>query len=149
MAYLLIVDDDEEFAAAAAVALRQEGHEVARETGTESAIAAMKKRPPDLVVLDVMFPEDDFAGFDLARAMHGCPGLQRVPILMLTGVNSRFDINFSEFDIDCSWLPVSDFVSKPVDLGVLSSKVKALLEAASAGASPVGSLKNRSPSGGR
>ena len=148
MAYLMIVDDDDEFAAAAAVALRREGHEVARGTDAESAMAMMKDRPPDLVILDVMFPEDDFAGFDLARAMHGCAGLERIPILMLTGVNSRFAINFSEFDIDNSWLPVSDFVSKPVDFGVLASKVKALL-AAAAGAASVGAMKNKAPSGGK
>jgi DNA-binding response OmpR family regulator len=132
MAYLLIVDDDDEFAAAAAIALRREGHEVARATDSESAMTMMKSRPPDLAVLDVMFPEDDFAGFDLARAMHECAGLKRVPILMLTSVNSRFSIDFNNFDIDCSWLPVSDFVSKPVDFAVLTGKVKALLAEAAA-----------------
>jgi DNA-binding response OmpR family regulator len=138
MAYLIIVDDDEEFASAAAIALRKEGHEVARGADSETAIAMMKDRRPDLVILDVMFPGDDFAGFDLARAMHQCDGLDRVPILMLTGVNARFSIDFSKFDIDNSWLPVSDFLDKPVDFTILAAKVKSLLAAGSAprGAAP-------------
>ena len=104
----------------------------------------MKDRPPDLVILDVMFPGDDFAGFDLARAMHECPGLSRIPILMLTGVNTRFSIDFSTFDIDNSWLPVSDFVDKPVDFAVLAAKVKALLAAAAAaGSGAAAAPKNR------
>ncbi len=69
MAYVLIVDDDEEFAIAAAIVLRAEGHEVATKTETSAAMTAMQVRRPDLVILDVMFPEDDFAGFELARAM--------------------------------------------------------------------------------
>ena len=149
MAYLMIVDDDGEFASAAATALRREGHEVALGADADSALAMMKDRAPDLVILDVMFPEDDFAGFDLARAMHGCSHLHQIPILMLTGVNSRFDINFSTFDIDNSWLPVTDFVSKPVDFGVLASKVKTLLGAAARGALPADAPKNGPPSSGR
>jgi hypothetical protein len=58
-------------------------------------------------------------------------------------------MNFSTFDIDNSWLPVTDFVSKPVDFGVLASKVKALLGAAVRGALPVGAPKNGPPSSGR
>lgn len=151
MAYLIIVDDDEEFAGAATLVLRREGHEVASATDSAAALAKMKERAPDLVILDVMFPEDDFAGFDLARAMHGCSNLSRIPILMLTGVNRRFAVDFSTFDIDNSWLPVTDFVNKPVDFGVLTAKITALLATAAAGSgtSPVGSQKNRPASSGK
>ena len=83
MAYLMIVDDDENSAEALAMALRAEGHEVATRSDTTAAMAEMRRRPPDLVILDVMFPEDDFAGFELARRMCKCRDLNRIPILML------------------------------------------------------------------
>jgi len=131
MAYVMIVDDDEEFAVAAAIVLRAEGHEVATKTETSAAMTAMQSRRPDLVILDVMFPEDNFAGFELARAMCKSRDLNRIPILMLTGVNEKLGMRLDTRDTDNSFLPVTDFLQKPVNLDELVSKAKSLLQAAS------------------
>jgi DNA-binding response OmpR family regulator len=131
MAYVMIVDDDEEFAVAAAIVLRAEGHEVATNTETSAAMTAMQSRRPDLVILDVMFPEDNFAGFELARAMCKSRDLNRIPILMLTGVNEKLGMRLDTRDTDNSFLPVTDFLQKPVNLDELVSKAKSLLQAAS------------------
>lgn len=135
MAYLMIVDDDEDFATAAATVLRDAGHEVQIKLDTDGAVKTMDERPPDLVILDVMFPEDTSAGFELARTMrHYSQKLSKIPVLMLTAVNAKFPLGFGSRDIDDTWLPVSDFLEKPVDFDVLRSKAKALLEGgASAG----------------
>lgn len=129
MAYLLIVDDDEDLANAAAKVLGNAGHKVAIELETKKAIKSMEAKCPDLVILDVMFPEDSSAGFELARTIrHHNEKLKEVPILMLTAVNTKFPLGFSQRDIDDNWLPVTDFLEKPVDLDVLRNKVSALLE---------------------
>ena len=128
MAYIVIVDDDEDFASAAAIALRNAGHEVHIEPDAAGAIGNMERRPPDLAILDVMFPENPSAGFELARTMrHDSEKLKAVPVLMLTAVNARFPLGFSDQDIDDTWLPVADFLEKPVDLDSLQDKVQALL----------------------
>lgn len=132
MAYLMIVDDDAEFADAVAIVLVREGHEVVIKLDTAAALTEMQSRPPELVILDVMFPEDDFAGFELARAMRKVRNLSRIPILMLTGVNQKLDMRFDTLDLDNSFLPATDFVDKPVDPRQLVSKVKALLQASGA-----------------
>lgn len=130
MSYLLIVDDDEDFATAVATVLRGGGHEVQIELDLSAATHRMTERPPDLVVLDVMFPEDSTGGFELARKMRRDFGtLKHVPILMLTAVNTRFPLGFSSKDIDEDWLPVTDFLEKPVDLDVLAERVEAMLAA--------------------
>ncbi len=128
MPYLLVVDDDEDFASAAAKILRDAGHEVEIKLDIESAVETMEERRPDLLILDVMFPEDSTAGFSLARKMkHYNEKLKNIPILMLTAVNTKFPLGFSERDIDDHWLPVTDFVEKPVDFDVLQRKVAALV----------------------
>jgi DNA-binding response OmpR family regulator len=128
MAYILIVDDDEDFATTTATVIQNEGHEVHIELDTESAAKNMKERTPDLVVLDVMFPEDASAGFELARFMRNeDEALKTVPILMLTAINAEFPLGFGPNDIDSEWLPVTEFLEKPVDFDVLKDKVAKLL----------------------
>ncbi len=128
MAYLMIVDDDEDFASAVAIALRDAGHEVDIALEVRSAVERMRNRPPDLAILDVIFPEDISAGFRLARAMQrDIEKLRGVPILMLTAVNQKFPLGFGPSDIDGNSLPVADFLEKPIDLDVLRNRVAALL----------------------
>ena len=135
MAHVMIVDDDEDFASAAATGLRAAGHRVQIELETSAALRSMTQRAPDLVILDVMFPESSSAGFDLARQMRETAAkLGAIPVLMLTAVNQRFPLGFSARDIDDEWLPVHDFLEKPVDIETLRSKVAAML--AGGGRSP-------------
>jgi len=125
MAFVLVVDDDKEFAEAVKMALQEDGHEVAIEIDTATAQNRLGQQRPDLMVLDVMFPESVTAGFQLAR------NIQRdhpdIPILMLTAVNQQFPLGFSKRDADPNWLPIAEFMEKPVDLMVLRQKVTSLL----------------------
>ena len=132
MAYVMIVDDDQDFAETIALVIQNEGHEVQLKFDPESAFESMQDRTPDLVLLDVMFPEDSSAGFELARAMrHENEKLKKVPILMLTAINAKFPLGFGPNDIDSEWMPVTDFLEKPADFDVLREKVAKLLNSKS------------------
>ena len=65
----------------------------------------------------------------MAQAMHDDEQLKDIPILMLTAVNATYPLGFSSRDIDQTWLPVADFLEKPVDFDVLRQKVDALAAA--------------------
>ena len=128
MAYIVIVDDDEDFANTAATVIRKEGHNVQIELDTDDAVQSMENKPPDLAILDVMFPENASAGFDLARFMrHKSEKLKDTPILMLTAINTKFPLGFGPQDISDDWLPITEFLEKPVDFDVLRGKVAKLL----------------------
>ncbi len=132
MAFVMIVDDDEDFASSVATVMKADGHEVEIVLDTDTAVQRMEQRPPDLLVLDVMFPEHASGGFELARLLrHHNEKLKDTPILMLTAVNAKFPLGFSAADIDERWLPVSDFLEKPIDLEVLRARVASMLSASS------------------
>ena len=130
MAYLLIIDDDADFADAMSTVCQSAGYEVATVHTPAEAMTRVTERRPDGVLLDVMFPEDPSGGFKLARDLRRQFG--PLPVLLLTAVNQKFPLGFSSKDIDPDWLPISDFVEKPVDFKVLLEKVAAML----AGAQP-------------
>jgi DNA-binding response OmpR family regulator len=128
MSYLMIIDDDEDFATAVAKLLSDAGHEVTIALEIQGGVDKMLERRPDLVVLDVMFPENGTAGFDLARAMRRkYEQFRDIPVLMLTAINAKSPVGFSSTDIDEDWLPVTDFLEKPVDMDVLLERVSTLL----------------------
>jgi DNA-binding response OmpR family regulator len=122
----MIVDDDPEFASAVATVCEAIGHEVRVLHSPSQALPSVAERPPDAVILDVMFPEDPSAGFQVARDLRRHN--QTLPILMLTAVNQQFPLGFSTRDIDSKWLPVTDFVEKPVDFALLREKITQLLK---------------------
>jgi len=133
MAYILMVEDDLDFAETVATVLTAQGNEVQTLSETGAVLDSVRQRRPDLIVLDVMFPEDPSAGFRLARTLHGPESeYKNVPILMLTAVNTRFPLGFGPDDRDEAWMPVSDFLEKPVDFGLLEKKVNDLLARANA-----------------
>ncbi len=127
MAYIVVIDDDEDFANSVATVMRAATHDVRIVLDAKNALSAMEERCPDLAILDVMFPEDTSAGFDLARSIRRNDSLKKVPVLMLTAVNEKYPFGFSARDIDEQWLPVTDFLEKPVDLDVLRNKVTKIL----------------------
>ncbi len=127
MAKIGIIDDDVAFAEDVSEFLKSEGHTVTMDDDTEGAIEKLAADTPDLLILDVMFPGNMSAGFDLARAIRQNKKIEKLPIILLTAVNQEFPMDFSSDDIDEDWIPVQDFLEKPVDMKDLMEKVHKLL----------------------
>lgn len=132
MARIKIIDDDAEFAENLATTLSDAGHVVSILDTTDNAIQHLLEDPPDLLILDVMFPDNPVAGFDLARQIRRRRELKALPVVLLTGVNQQFPMDFSAADIDPQWMPVQDFVEKPLGKRRLLAVVKRLLKTPSA-----------------
>jgi len=128
MGRVLLIDDDIDFTDAATIVLEQKGYDVSVLNDTQGAIEFIEESRPDVLVLDVMFPQDTTAGFDLARQIRRHKELERLPILVLSAVNTRFPLGFGPGDIDEEWMPVQDFLEKPIDFDVLTEKIRRLMK---------------------
>ena len=129
MARILIIDDDADVVESLTMVLEGNGHQVAARYETANLLAAVQEVHPDLIILDVVFPDDDQAGFKAARLLAGDGSVQHIPVLMLSAVNqlSHLGFSFSEKDISRDYLPVAGFLEKPVEPAPLLAKVAALL----------------------
>ena len=127
MAKILIIDDDVDFTASVGDVLEGLGHTVTKEHTTDTVLELVQSIQPELIILDVMFPEDSSAGFNAARLLRATDSTAQIPILLLTAVNAKFPYGFSAKDIDESMMPVNEFLEKPIDFDLLISKVNQLL----------------------
>ena len=129
MANILIVDDDLDIIDSLKMILEANGHTVSMKTDTDNLLESIREVSPDLIILDIIFPEDPNAGFSAARELHKNEEVNDIPVLLLSAVNqqSNLSFGFSETDISDDFMPVRGFIEKPVEPGVLLSKVDELL----------------------
>ncbi|HWE88770.1 MAG TPA: response regulator transcription factor [Pseudonocardiaceae bacterium] len=114
---LLVVEDDTNIRDLLAVSLRFAGFDVATAaTGTE-ALRAVERRPPDMILLDVMLPDRD--GFEVLRWLRA--GGHTVPVLFLTARDGADD------KITGLTIGGDDYVTKPFSLEEVIARVNAVL----------------------
>ncbi|HLG41839.1 MAG TPA: response regulator, partial [Planctomycetota bacterium] len=83
---LLVVDDHEDTLLLMRDLLEGEGYQVRTASTAAAAEAALRSDKPDLLLLDVMLPDD--SGLNQARALAGDPQLGQVPILLVTAMTT-------------------------------------------------------------
>ena len=115
MASIMIVDDDVDLASDMAQILKTGGHRVEVLNTVKDAVSRFKAVKPDLIVLDIMFPDDPSAGVSLAIEIRREETLKKIPLIMLSCVNEHLPLNLSSADIHPQWMPVDQFAEKPVD----------------------------------
>jgi len=123
-----VIDDEPSIVETVTMVLESKGYQVAAQNDDKDVVDHVAEFGADLVIVDVMLPEDDSAGFKMARDLKADERTRDLPVLMLSAVNEAgiFPGKFSNKDIDDSWLPVSEFVEKPVKPALLIEKVQAL-----------------------
>jgi CheY-like chemotaxis protein len=123
---ILIVDDDPDITYAMQMILESHGYQVDSAVNSTTAKEKMEKQKPDLIILDVMM-DTMHEGFDFDRDLKHHPDFKNIPVLMLTAVKERFGLDFKPEAGDQEWLPVEEFLDKPVKPAVLLEKVEKLL----------------------
>ena len=81
-AKILVVDDDRDLVEVLKTALEGESYEVVVAYNGKEGVAKAKKEKPDLILLDIVMPEQD--GFLTADELKKDPALAKTPVLALT-----------------------------------------------------------------
>ena len=124
---ILIIDDDRDFTEAIKIILESKKYQVFVSDNPDEGLIKLEKENPDLLILDVMM-ENKAAGFIFSRKIRKNPKFEKLPVLMLTGMRDQTGFFFPGDTRDEKFLPVDEFVEKPVEPEVLLEKVEKLLK---------------------
>ncbi|MGQ9585699.1 MAG: response regulator [Anaerolineae bacterium] len=120
---VLVVDDDPDFVETTRWVLEREGHQVDSAADGREALERMRRRTPDVVVLDVMM-RGVLDGVSVSEAMQRDEKLMEVPVVMVSSIP---DSPYAEmFPTDRS-LHMDAFLTKPVSPERLAGEVQKLL----------------------
>lgn len=124
-ARILVVEDEPGIAGFVRRGLTFEGYEVEVVTDGAAALRALRDRPPDLLILDVMVPGVD--GLEIARRLRAAESLEALPatpVLMLTARDAVPD------RVAGLRAGADDYLIKPFDFDELLARIEALLRRA-------------------
>lgn len=116
---ILIVDDERHNRQLLEALLTPEGFLLDTACNGEEALGLVAKRPPDLILLDIMMPGMD--GYEVARRIKANPLTRSIPVVMVTAMDDR-----KAMLLGLS-AGAEDFLTKPVDRAELSMRVRNLL----------------------
>lgn len=130
MSNVYIVDDDNDIVDALTMVLESDGHNIAFQSDPEDVVENAYKFNSDLIILDVIFPEENDAGFKMARLLKHDEKTKEIPVLMLSAVNEKgqYAGTFSNKDRDDVYLPVDQFIEKPISPEKLRNTVNQMLQ---------------------
>ena len=120
MVYLL--EDDEGIRKLVVYALEHAGYETQGFDRPSAFWSAMERRCPELVLLDIMLPEED--GLSVLRRLRSAAAWRRIPVMMMTAKSSEYD---RVIGLDSG---ADDYITKPFGLMELTARVRALLRRA-------------------
>lgn len=114
---ILIVDDDKSVCDIYREFLQQNGFDVVVETSAKKALRIVRRKLPDLILLDIMLP--DMLGFDFYNKV--CLLSSGVPFIFITGYGHNRRIARRLEELNTPWL------SKPVELVELLNLIRTTL----------------------
>jgi PleD family two-component response regulator len=119
VSYLLVADDNEDMRLMLRDLFRASGHDVAVASDGLEALASVKEREPDLIVLDNSMPH--LTGLEVCRLLKENPFTARIPVLMLTAQSGV------ENKVEGFTAGADEYLAKPFDPRELRVRVSALL----------------------
>ncbi|WP_107496952.1 response regulator [Thalassobius sp. I31.1] len=118
---VLLIEDEPNIVEAIRFLLARDGWRVETHGRGDTAMDAVAKHQPDLIVLDVMLPKR--SGFDILRDLRAAEDTRHLPVMMLTARGQSKDREMAE------QYGVSRFMTKPFSNTEMLDAVRELAEA--------------------
>ncbi len=116
---ILIVEDEKDIASLVSKALEKEGFQTKVASSLAEAEEELSRKPPDLLVLDLMLPDGD--GLELCKFLRYREETRHLPIIILTAKGEEID-RILGFEMGAD-----DYIVKPFSPKELALRVKAVL----------------------
>jgi DNA-binding response OmpR family regulator len=116
---LLLADDDPELIGILVKRLQVLECDIITASNGADALALVKERRPDAVILDVMMPQMN--GWEVCKSIRADESLKRTPVMMLTGIGESLN------EITSPLYGADDHVDKPFNFSELLFKIRRLL----------------------
>ena len=118
---ILSVDDERRITDLISLQLGDAGFEVMTAANGREALAAVRRRRPDLILMDLVLPDID--GFGVCEILHSCEPTAHIPVVMLTAWDS------DEARALGQKVGTADYLSKPFKSKELIARVSQLVAA--------------------
>lgn len=129
-----IVEDDTSIRELEMYALKNANFDVIGFGEGTSFLNELDKKIPDMILLDIMLPQDD--GLQLLTQIRNTPQYSDIPVVMVTAKTSEID---AVKGLD---MGADDYITKPFGVMELVSRVKAILRRTEKKAKPVLAYKD-------
>lgn len=129
-----IVEDDTSIRELETYALKNASFDVAGFADGKELMQAVKTRIPDIILLDIMLPNED--GLDILNNIRNSAEYCNIPVIMVTAKTSEID---AVKGLD---MGADDYITKPFGVMELVSRVKAVLRRVNRGTKRVLKCKN-------
>jgi CheY-like chemotaxis protein len=122
--YILVVDDDPDLVETVGMMLESKGCEVGMAYDGIEGEESIKKRRPDLIVLDIMMPRKD--GYVLCAELKANPDTRDIPVVLLTAVSDAVP-STTYTHADGMSTEADDYIPKPIETESLWDVISNLL----------------------
>ena len=119
MATIYIVEDDVNIREIEAFSLKNSGYTVEEFGSAKEFWSRIYEKVPDLIVLDVMLPDED--GLEIVAKLRRRPETKKLPVIMVTAKSTEID-KVKGLDVGAD-----DYLTKPFGVMELIARVKAVL----------------------
>jgi two-component system phosphate regulon response regulator PhoB len=125
---VLVVDDDPDVRLFSVTVLEEHGYTPLEATDGEQGLAIVKSEQPDLVILDVLMPKE--SGVRLFRHIKTDPKLQKIPVIILSGITQKSFLRSQKALTEFGGAPVPEpeaYLEKPVEPEELATAIRNIL----------------------
>ena len=88
---IVILEDDLALVTSLSRALESDGFEIYSAVDGETGLRTIAEKKPDLVILDIILPRK--SGFEVMEALSADKELSKIPVMVLTNLESSQDVN--------------------------------------------------------